>query len=339
MKRREFSKLVATGSLGIGFRRAIYLNPGRNEANSYTGNSLSVESMSKPHETKVAAIAMHSEMGKPEANLDRIAYWCERATKQGAQFAVFTEECITGSMNKSDIPFQEARKIAEDAQIISKQRLVEIAKNYSVTIAAGTIEPYKNKFLNSILIAGPEGFISKYSKLHLPNPNEREWFFEGDSFPIVKSQGWIFGVGICYDLLFAEIYRTAGLHGADFFLLAVAGSGSGNLVKPDNNQMEQALMHKESVLGRLMTNAEDNGMYIFFANQAGKSGNAWFPGLCLAFDPKGKLIAEHLPDEGMIVTKVCRETIEKARASMNCTLSYLRQDVYAKAKIVEKRVP
>jgi predicted amidohydrolase len=338
MKRREFSKIVGAGSLGIGFSRTLYLNPGNDETKSCTGNFLSGESMSKPQETKVAAIAMHSEMGNPEANLARIDYWCERASKQGAQFAIFTEECITGSMNKSDLPFREARKIAEEAQIISEKRLVETAKNYSVTIAAGTIEPYKNKFLNSLLIAGPEGFITKYSKLHLPNPNEREWFYGGDSFPIVKSQGWIFGAGICYDLRFAEIYRTAGLNGADFFLLAVAGSGLENLVKADNDQTEQALMHKELSLGRLKTNAEDNGMYIFYANQAGKSGNAWFPGLCMAFDPEGKLIDEHMPDEGMIVTKVCRETIEKARAGMQCTLSYLRQDVYAKAKIVEKRV-
>ena len=50
-----------------------------------------------------------------------------------------------------------------------------------------------------------------------------------------------------------------------------------------------------------------SGLYIFYANQAGKSGPSWFPGLVLVTDPHGQLVAEHLPTEGMVVTEVSRD--------------------------------
>ena len=60
----------------------------------------------------------------------------------------------------------------------------------------------------------------------------------------------------------------------------------------------------------LPARAVDNALYIFYANQAGKSGNAWFPGLAFAINPNGQFIDEHAPVEGMIVTEVSRDLIE-----------------------------
>ena len=55
-----------------------------------------------------------------------------------------------------------------------------------------------------------------------------------------------------------------------------------------------------------------SGLYIFYANQAGKSGPSWFPGLVLVTDPHGQLVAEHLPTEGMLVTAVSRRALAAA---------------------------
>ena len=55
-----------------------------------------------------------------------------------------------------------------------------------------------------------------------------------------------------------------------------------------------------------------SGLYIFYANQAGKSGPAWFPGLVLVTDPHGRLVAEHLPTEGMVVTETSRRLLAAA---------------------------
>ena len=61
--------------------------------------------------TRIAAVAMNSAMGDPCTNLERIAEICHQAHALGAKFVLFPEECITGSLNKSDLTLKEARQI------------------------------------------------------------------------------------------------------------------------------------------------------------------------------------------------------------------------------------
>jgi len=284
--------------------------------------------------THVAAVAMHSRMGDPEANLDRVEEWTRLAHDQGAEFALFPEECITGSLNKSDFSKDEAQAIASRALAPSLSRLGSLAQEFEMTLIVGTIEAKDDRFLNSTLIVGPNGHLATQTKLHLPNQTEKEWFDPGDSFFIVTSQGWTFAVGICFDLRVPELFRTAAVHGADFFLLAVGGSGAEDKIGKGGDQTPQALQHKKMAMDLLPARAIDNGLYIIHANQSGHSGNAWFPGLALAFAPNGELLDEHLPDEGMIVVEVSRDAIDQARTSASCTVSDVRPELYASPVIV-----
>ena len=177
--------------------------------------------------TRIASVAMHSAMGDPATNLERIAEWSNRAHEQGATFALFPEECITGSMNKSDIPAAEAMEIAKCAADTSVTFLESLCRDLDMTLVVGTIEPGGARYRNSALIVGPKGYLATFIKLHIPNATERTWFEPGNELPVVTSQGWTFSVGICYDLRFPEIFRTAAQQGAEFFLIAVGGSGGG----------------------------------------------------------------------------------------------------------------
>lgn len=284
--------------------------------------------------TRVAAVAMHSVMGGPSANLARVEHWCRQAHEQGARFALFPEECVTGSMNKSDLTMTEAQRIADDAVGRAVPRLESLCGELEMTVAVGTIEPGNERVRNSVLIVGPKGYLTTFSKLHMPNPTEREWFEPGDELPVVTSQGWTFSVGICYDLRFPEIFRAAARHGADFFLLAVGGSGAAGKISADGDQTRQARHHRAMGMQLLPARAVDNGLYVFYANQAGVSGNAQFPGLAFAVDPNGELVAEHLPDEGMIVVEVSREVLAAARSGGCCTVGEVRPDVYGAPVIV-----
>ena len=277
---------------------------------------------------------MHSAMGDPTTNLDQIAEWSREAREQGATFALFPEECITGSMNKSDIPPEESMRIAEAAAEKSVPFLESLCSELDMTLVVGTIEPAGERYRNSAYIVGPGGYLATFTKLHIPNETERAWFEPGSQLPVVTSQGWTFGVGICYDLRFPEIFRTAAQEGADFFLLAVGASGRADNVTPDGDQTEQAAEHRQLAAQVLPARAVDNALYIFYANQAGKSGNAWFPGLAFAIDPNGQFIDEHAPEEGMIVTEVSRDLIEEARSSGCFTANEARPDLYASPQIV-----
>ena len=285
---------------------------------------------------QVAAVAMHSVMGDSATNLARVEDWSRKAHAQGANFALFPEECITGSMNKSNLSFEAARSIAEKAAEKSVPSLESLCRELQMTLVVGIIEPAGDRLRNSALIVGPKGYLATFSKLHLPNPNEREWFAPGKHFPVVTSQGWTFGVGICYDLRFPEIFRTAAQKGADLFLLPVGGSGVAEKIKSDGDQREQAAYHKELAMQLLPARAIDNALYIFYANQSGHSGNARFPGLCLAIDPNGKLIDEYLPDEGMTITEVSRQVRVKARSGASCTVDEAKPEIYAAPQIVRE---
>ena len=260
--------------------------------------------------TRVASVAMHSEMGKPVANLDRVEQWCVKAHEAGAKFAVFPEECVTGSLNKSNIPIDEARQIVDEAGKVTITRLESIARRLDMTLVVGTIEREGDRFRNSAVIVGPSGHLTTFHKLWLPNETEEKYFIAGTTLPIVESQGWTLSVGICADLNHSDYFHTAAAHGAEFFLLPVGGSGNANLVSDDGDQTKQAEYHKSLHEKLMRKHAVDTGMYVFYANQAGHSGNGWFPGLSLVVDPRGRLIDEHLPTEGMTVTEVARSAIK-----------------------------
>ena len=266
------------------------------------------------HDTaRVASVAMHSKMGDPGANLDRIEHWCRKAHLARATFAVFPEECITGSLNKSNIPLDEASRIVDRAAEMAIPRLESISRRLKMTLVVGTIERHGDKFRNSALVVGPKGLLTTFHKLWLPNATEQKYFVAGTTLPIVASQGWTLSVGICADLNHSEYFQTAAAHGAELFLLPVGGSGEADLVGPHGDQTKQAEHHQSLHIPLMQKHAQATGMYVFYANQAGHSGNAWFPGLSLVVDPKGRVVDRHLPTEGLTVTEVSKAAIASSR--------------------------
>ena len=136
---------------------------------------------------RVAAVAMHSEMGEPEANLSRLEEWTRKAHAEGAAFALFTEECITGSMNKSDLTVEEVHEIARRAERMALPFLERMCAELEMTLVVGTIESVGGGLKNSAYIVGPEGHLATFSKVHLPG-RENDWFIPGDTLPVVTSQ-------------------------------------------------------------------------------------------------------------------------------------------------------
>ena len=194
--------------------------------------------------TLAAAVAMHSEMGDPVANLDRIEEWVDKAHEAGATFAVFPEECITGSLNKTDLPGDEIERIVTDAVRLSRPRLESLAARYRMTLVVGTIDKRGEKYGNAALIVGPDGYIATFYKLWLPNENESEFFEVGDELLVVGSQGWKFSIGICADMNRGEYFRAAADNGAELMLMPIAGSGYADLVGPRGGQSRQARKHR-----------------------------------------------------------------------------------------------
>ncbi len=93
--------------------------------------------------------------------------------------------------------------------------LIGLAKDRRLHIVAGLAEEENGRCYNSAVLVGPQGFISRYRKLHL-FWNEKRWFEPGDVGLGVYDIGQAkIGIMICYDWFFPEVARYLALKGAD----------------------------------------------------------------------------------------------------------------------------
>ena len=267
--------------------------------------------------TRIAAVAMASALGDPETNLVRVEAWATRARAEGATFAVFPEECLTGSLNKSKLSLAEARQVVERSAALAIPRLESLARRLEMTLAVGTIESADERLRNAVLVVGPDGFLGSYTKIHLPNENERAWFVEGDRVLVVRSQGWTFSVGICADLNYPEMFRSAARGGAEFFLLSVGCSGDGS--------RENAVRCLKEYSGLMRSAAVANGLPIFYADQAGPDRAS----LAFSMDLRGDVVDSLCGREGLVTTEISRGAIDRARAGGDPTnVRHVRPEAY-----------
>ena len=177
-------------------------------------------SKSNSAELKIAAIQMVSSASLQE-NLETARRLIKAAAHDGAQIAVLPEYfCIMGLQDTDKVKIRE--KLGSGP---IQEALAAIAKDSAIYLIAGTIpleakDP--NKVLNTTLVFSPDGQrVGRYDKIHLfgfqtstERYQESETIEAGEQPGIVKiainGAEWSFGLSICYDLRFPELYRALG---------------------------------------------------------------------------------------------------------------------------------
>lgn len=115
--------------------------------------------------------------------------------------------------------FTSADEVAELAEEIPNGKttdaLLGLSKDNNVFIVAGLPEKDGNKYYNSSVLTGPEGFIGTYRKTHLFF-EETLYFTPGDTgFKVWDIGICRLGIMICFDWFYPESMRTLALAGAD----------------------------------------------------------------------------------------------------------------------------
>lgn len=110
----------------------------------------------------------------------------------------------------------EVAKLAEPVPDgYTTKALSELSRKKNIYIVAGLPELHEDKFYNSAILTGPEGFIGTYRKTHLFF-EENLYFAPGDTgFKVWDTEIGHIGIMICFDWLFPEAMRTLALSGAD----------------------------------------------------------------------------------------------------------------------------
>jgi nitrilase len=264
----------------------------------------------KSVDLKITSIQMVSTPNLQE-NLSTASRLISAAAAEGAQLAVLPEYfCLMGLKDTDKV---HAREGFGNGPI--QEKLSQIAKENQLHLVAGTI-PLKakdpNKVLNTTLVFDPTGLqICRYDKIHLfgfQTANER--YHESETIEagnepgllkiLVDGTEWTFGLSICYDLRFPELYRALGQ--VDCHIIPAAFTYT------------TGKDHWEILL---RARAIENQCYVLSSAQGGKHQNqrrTW--GNSMLIDPWGEVLANLPEGEGFISGVLCKDKLNEVRSKL-----------------------
>jgi len=261
-------------------------------------------------ELQIASIQMVSTPSVQE-NLDTAGQLIQAAANDGAKVIVLPEYfCLMGLKDKDKVL---AREKLGDGPI--QNHLSQLAKEYRIYLVAGTIpletdDP--NKVLNTTLVFDPLGKqMARYDKIHLfgfqtqtEHYQESETIEAGDTPGIVKirlsDQEWTFGLSICYDLRFPELYRALGT--VDCHIIPAAFTYT------------TGKAHWEILL---RARAIENQCYVLSSAQGGLHPNqrrTW--GHSMLIDPWGEILADLPEGSGFISGVLSKNKLNEVRSQL-----------------------
>ncbi len=212
---------------------------------------------------------------------------------------------------------EEVKELAEEIPGgYTTRHLLNLSREKNMYIVAGLPERDGNRFFNSAILTGPEGYIGTYRKTHLFF-EEKLYFNAGDTgFRVWNTGIGRIGIMICFDWFFPESMRILSLMGADIV------AHPANLVLPYCPQA-------------MPVRCLENRVYAITANRIGeeqrKEGPALrFIGQSRIVSPDGDvLITAHADEKAFMATEITPEKArDKTLNSMNDLFSDRRPEIY-----------
>ncbi|MCK5852344.1 carbon-nitrogen hydrolase family protein [bacterium] len=253
---------------------------------------------------KIAAVQLSSS-ADAEENLSRSVGFFEKAKKEKIELLLFPENVL---YRGSDDGYKNQ---AQNIPGKLTQQLGNLSHEFSVSaVWGGVVEKTGTVFYNTSLFFSESGdLIGKYRKIHLFElyNNDQVLFRESDLFnhgnEIINLpyKSFNFGMSICYDLRFPELYRS------------LTASNANVLLVPSDFTEQTGKAHW---LPLLRARAIENLSYVIAANQCGvnKKTNAQSYGYSCIINPWGEVIASLDGEEtGLCIAEISLEKISASR--------------------------
>ena len=152
-----------------------------------------------------------------EENLAAARRMVEEACTQGADLLVLPEMFNTGCMFENRAQAFEAAEPVPGGK--STQLLLDLAREHGVYLVASLLERQGADLFNTAVLAGPEGLVGKYRKLH-PCEDEVYWVEPGDlGLPVFHTPIGRIALLVCLDAYYPETFRICALQGADIICI------------------------------------------------------------------------------------------------------------------------
>ncbi len=242
---------------------------------------------------KVAALQMRAGTD-PAANARTFEAMVRDAAAAGARYVQSPE--MTGGLVRDRETLRSILKTQAD-DIIARTAS-ELATELGIAIHVGStaIALEGGKVANRAFLFAPDGsLLTTYDKIHMFDvdlDNGESWresatYQPGDRAVVAALDEARFGLAVCYDLRFPQLFRTQALAGAEILTVPAAFT----------RQTGEAHWH---VL--LRARAIENGAFVIAAAQGGRheDGRETY-GHSMVVDPWGRILAEADHDEPAVV--------------------------------------
>lgn len=179
--------------------------------------------------------------------------------------------------------------------------VADIAAAHDCAIAYGYPEGEEGRLYNSARVIASNGqVLANHRKLRLPGEYENAWFTCGDQLTEFTLRGWRVAVLICYDIEFPELMRACTRRGAHLVIAPTALSENWSVVS-------------EKIVP---TRAFENGVFVAYANHAGRDGDFCYLGGSCIIGPDGQECVRAGREEGLHAARLLPGDIAAAREKL-----------------------
>ncbi|HLG65739.1 MAG TPA: carbon-nitrogen hydrolase family protein [Ktedonosporobacter sp.] len=257
---------------------------------------------------KIAVVQLNTR-DHPDENMAAVEQALDRAAAMGAQFVSLPEYWTYLG------PYAGFDGAAQTLSGPAIELLQAKARKHKVIVHGGSIvEPHPQqvgKFQNTSVLINRDGdIVAVYRKIHLfdvvlsngEKHLESERIVPGDAVVTAEVDGITFGLSVCYDLRFPELYRSLALQGAQILLV------------PAGFTLHTGRDHWEVLL---RARAIENLCYVVASAQVGTypPGRQCF-GRSMVIDPWGLVLAQAQDLPTVIMTEIDLEQIDRVRAQI-----------------------
>ena len=252
-----------------------------------------------------------------DRNVGKMCSFVDEAAEEDVDLVAFPEMAtyIGDTSRYSDI--------AEEVPGPTINTLAEKAREYGLYIHTGSLFesiPDSDRVYNTSGVIGPDGdLLDTYRKIHLFDIGgdvdhwESSYVAPAEEVTAVETELATFGLSICYDLRFPELYRTLATQGTDVLFVPAAFA------------LRTGKDHWETLL---RARAIENQAYVIAPAQTGDKPETYETyGRSLVVDPWGNVVAKASDREGLFTTTIDLGYLEKTRSSLR-TLDHVRPEVY-----------
>ena len=245
---------------------------------------------------RIAAVQHDIVWNDRDANFARLAPMVAAAAAGGAGLVLLTEMFSTGFVVDGSIHVEPEG--GPSAQFLAAQ-----AAEHGVWVCGSCPEipaasdPNDKRPANSFVLAGPDGTVHRYHKIHpFSYGGEADHFRAGDALVQLEIEGVRVSPLVCYDLRFAdEFWQLAAT--TDVFLVPA-------------NWPEGRRNHWMSLL---QARAIENQAYVVGCNRVGEGGGLRYVGDSRIVDPLGELLATGSQHETILFGDVEPATVTATR--------------------------